>query len=98
MGRVWKKRNRRVVFSHRSCPTKSFILSLFAGKRVLIHKYFGTFPHNALTLAEVELVLQQRYPGIGTGAANENVIVVIEVAHSQIPRVTDQHLRLQSAC
>jgi hypothetical protein len=57
VGRIRKKRNGGIVFSYRSCPPQTFILWLFAGQGVLVHKHFGALAGHGLTLAKVKLVL-----------------------------------------
>src|SRR5229473_1148050 len=95
MGRIWKKRNGSVIFSHRSCPSQAFILWLLTRKRAFVHKYFGALTDDGLTFAEIKFVLQKRHPGIRARASYKNVIVVVQVAHPQVPRIAHGHLRLQ---
>src|ERR1700735_2735808 len=72
VGLVRKKGDCGVIFSERSRPPQAFILRLFAGQRVLVDKNFGALAHGGLTLQKVELILEQSYPRIGSGATHEN--------------------------
>src|ERR1700688_4056659 len=95
MGSIGQQRNGRVVLPLRSDPPQAFVFRLLSRQRIFVDEYFDAFTDDGFALAEIQLVLQQRYPRIRSRASNEDVIVVIEVAHAQISRIPHGDLRLQ---
>ena len=88
---AWKQRDGGVVLATGASLSQTLIDVQFTGQRLLVEE-IHLAAYTVFYLLEIELVCEQRYPGIGSWAAHKHIVSPFQIAPVKITRRCDDKL------